>query len=267
MKCNKDLDCKERVLAESTCPIHPILLRVCHTLVGPALFLCHQSLWHRRKHGMSVETWWLEMLPFQYQHSKGLPLLLLFTCTLQVFSTPFTCLPSKFVISSISFSIDGFTIANFTSWTWLTAYLVEPRTILMTFAALRLPCRSNGERDHYNFPFLEGNVSAGGWETTGGSTRRIILLIRGECRIISVLLNIILCVRHILLYVTFNVKELWQNLISRKPLLRGHFLLRESIKKWFRRLLCKLLYVCSSSTLCELSVVLTLLHVMVMLGP
>lgn len=150
-----------------------------------------------------------------------------------------------------------------------TVYLVGLGTILMTLAALSLPCCSSRERDRNNFPFLE---CVGGWETTGGSTHSVtfgLILIRGGWVIIRVLLNIILCLRHIVLYVRFTVKELWQNLLDRKPLIRGNFQLRESIKrehtehqdKWFRRVLCKLLYVCSSLTLCELSEVLAPLHV------
>ena len=44
-------------------------------------------------------------------------------------------LPSKFIISSISFLIDGVmksSNADFMSWTRLTAYLLGPGTILMT---------------------------------------------------------------------------------------------------------------------------------------
>ncbi len=74
------MDCKERVIAGPTCPIHPVLLPVCHALIHPVLFLCHQR--HGRKHGMSLETWWLELLTLQCQHSKGLLLLIILTCTL-----------------------------------------------------------------------------------------------------------------------------------------------------------------------------------------
>ncbi len=76
------LDCKESVIAGCTCPIYPVLLRVCHTLNGPVVFLFHQSVWKRRNHGMYLEIWWLEILTFQCQHFKGLLLLLLLTCTL-----------------------------------------------------------------------------------------------------------------------------------------------------------------------------------------
>ncbi len=37
--------------------------------------------------------------------------------------------------------------ADFISWTWLSAYLVGPGTILMILEALSLPCHSSGERD------------------------------------------------------------------------------------------------------------------------
>ncbi len=91
----------------------------------------------------------------------------LYTCTLACKSVTSKSAihPSKFIISSILFSTGGVmksSNADFISWTWLTAYLVGPGTILMTLAALSLPCHSCGERDHNNFTFLEGNVSAGG---------------------------------------------------------------------------------------------------------
>lgn len=95
-----------------------------------------------------------------------------------------------------------------------------------------------------------------------------LILIRGGCLIIRIL-NIILSLRHILIYVIFTVKMLWQNLTGRKPLLRGNFQLsgREGIKrehtedqkKWFGKMLCKLIYVCAFPMLCELSGVLALL--------
>jgi len=41
--------------------------------------------------------------------------------------------------------------------------------IFITLAALNVPCFSRGERDQDNFPFLESNVSACVWQTTGAS--------------------------------------------------------------------------------------------------
>lgn len=49
---------------------------------------------------------------------------------------------------------------------------------------------------HSIYPCLEGIVSAGGWETTGGSK---LSFVRWECLKIEILLNTILC----LLYITF----------------------------------------------------------------
>lgn len=46
------------------------VLQVCRPLVDPALFLRHQSVRCRRKHGMHSETWRLEVQPFQHQQSR-----------------------------------------------------------------------------------------------------------------------------------------------------------------------------------------------------
>ncbi|MEQ2253609.1 hypothetical protein ILYODFUR_033937 [Ilyodon furcidens] len=60
----------------------------------------------------------------------------------------------------------------------------------------------------------------------------------------------ILCLRHVLLYVTYLVEEFDNTFIYRKPFLRSHFQLsRQQKSTWCKRLLCKL---CSTPKLCEI---------------
>lgn len=131
--------------------------------------------------------------------------------------SPYTHLPSKFVIRRTVFLIDGvIKISNddLRSSTWLTAYLVGTGTILIILEALSLHCCLKlGKGPYYLSIFGRHCVC---WWLRDNRRANTLILIRLEFTILRLW--------HILVYVTFTVKELCQNLIDSEAFPRWHFL-------------------------------------------